>query len=276
MRPILAALLFCGGAWAEQAPETAESIMAKVAANQERAQEARARWVYQQDANIRLLRTNGKMAREERRLYSVSPTEKGVDKKLDQFTGRYAAGKKVLDYDKPGFHYKDVDLDAEVIEGMADDFINDEKSKDGINHELFPLTSAEQKHYLFQLEGREKVKGRDAYRISFRPRPKEEDSCWKGEAWIDATEFQPVIVNTKLSFGIPFLVKAMLGTDVKQFGFQIHYEPVEDGVWFPVSYGTEFRFKAVFLYSRTVTIALSNKEFRKTTVTSELKIDPQQ
>ena len=51
---------------------------------------------------------------------------------------------------------------------------------------------------------------------------------------------------------------------------------VEDGVWFPVSYGTEFYFKAVFVYSRTVTIALANKEFRKTTVTSELKIDPQQ
>jgi hypothetical protein len=42
-------------------------------------------------------------------------------------------------------------------------------------------------------------RGRPIYRVSFRPKPHEEDADWKGEALIDAAECQPVVVNTKLA-----------------------------------------------------------------------------
>jgi len=56
--------------------QTAEVIMAKVAANQDRAQQMRSAFVYRQNMLIRFKRGNGKLAREEEREYVVTPTEK--------------------------------------------------------------------------------------------------------------------------------------------------------------------------------------------------------
>ena len=55
-------------AWyAAKQPEPADIIMAKVALNQQRAQAARAAFVYHQSMLIRFKRGNGKLAREEER-----------------------------------------------------------------------------------------------------------------------------------------------------------------------------------------------------------------
>ena len=86
--------------------QTAESIMAKVAENQDRAQAARAEFVYKQKMMIRLKRGNGKLAREEEREYTVTPTEKGIKKELTLFVGKYENKGRVTEYDKPGFVYK--------------------------------------------------------------------------------------------------------------------------------------------------------------------------
>ena len=50
---------------ADQPSPSVDEIMARVAANQDRAEQARAEYVYQQRIHVATLRTNGKLAREE-------------------------------------------------------------------------------------------------------------------------------------------------------------------------------------------------------------------
>lgn len=172
--------------FAEAAPTpSAAEIMAKVAANQDRASAARSRYVYSQKLRARMIRTNGKLAREEFRTYTVTPVESGKsEKKLTEFKGVYESKGKLHNYTEPGFEYKDVDIDGDVIDDLADDLVNDEKSRDGISADLFPLTGEEQKKYEFKLAGELVHQGRKAYRITFTPR-KKQDASWTGEAIVD-------------------------------------------------------------------------------------------
>ena len=63
-------------AWyAAKQPEPADLIMARVAPNQDRAQQTRSAFVYHQSMLIRFQRSNHKLAREEQREYVVTPTE---------------------------------------------------------------------------------------------------------------------------------------------------------------------------------------------------------
>ncbi len=87
-------------------------------------------------------------------------------------------------------------------------------------------------------------------------------AAWKGVALIDAAEYQPVSVTTDLAARTPLAVKVLLGSDVKGLGFSISYEKIADGVWFPVSFGGEFEVRGLFLYKRTISISLVNKNFR--------------
>jgi hypothetical protein len=119
--------------------ETVQEIMAKVAANQDRSQEMRSAFVYHQDLLLRFLRGNGKTAREEEREYSVTPTANGTEKQLTGVSGRYEKGGKLVDYQEPGYTYKDVDLDGELIDDLAKDLADDKESRDGIARDLFPL-----------------------------------------------------------------------------------------------------------------------------------------
>jgi hypothetical protein len=117
---------------AQAAGPAAADIMAKVAANQERAQQARSDFVYQQSLLIRFRRGNRKLAREERHEYAVTPTPKGVEKTLTRFSGKYERNGNVVEYDKPHHKYKGTDIDGDLISGLADDFTSDRGSRDGM------------------------------------------------------------------------------------------------------------------------------------------------
>ena len=132
-------------------------------------------------------------------------------------------------------------------------------------------TSEEQQKYDFELLGQEQQDGKNVYHIGFKPKDKS-DITWAGEAYVDAAEFQPVRVFTKLSRRMPFMVRTMLGTDVPGIGFNVAYKRQEDGVWFPVSFGTEFRLRAVFFINRNISIALENSNFEHTHVQSKMKM----
>jgi hypothetical protein len=136
---------------------------------------------------------------------------------------------------------------------------------------LFPLTSEEQKDYVFKLLGQETLQGRDVYHISFWPKDKDEIT-WAGEAYIDAEEFQPVRVFTKLARRIPLMVRTLLGTDLPGIGFNVVYHRQPDGVWFPATLGTEFRIRAVFFINRQVSVSLENSAFEHTHVVSKIKV----
>lgn len=255
-----------------QEPTVAE-IMARVAENQTRAQDMRRAFIYNQKVLARFNRTNGKLAREEKLEYLVTPTPAGIDKKVVHFEGKIARGGQLVSYDEPGKEMKDLDIDGDLIRDMVNDMTADKDSKDGLAHDLFPLTAKEQEKYIFTLEGKETYRGRPVYRISFLPKPHTEGADWKGEALIDAAECQPVMVTTKLAAHIPMAVKVLLGTDIKGLGFTVTYEKFDEGVWFPVSYGGEFHIRAVFFYARNMSINMVNSGFTRAKVSSKIAYD---
>ena len=248
---------------------TADEIMTRVAENQERAQEARARYVYRQDVIGRMVRGNGKIAREEKRVYTVTPTADGTTKEMTSLTGRYLKSGQYNEYTEKDFHYKGLDIDCDLLNDLLDDLVEDKDSKDGVDKDLFPLRKEKIEKYVFTLKDTKPYKGRLVYRIAFRPKDKS-DFDWKGEALIDAEEFEPVSIATNLSRNLPTAVKVLLGTDIKQLGYAIDYQRVAPRVWFPVSYGTEFHLKAVFFYSRTVTMSVKSSDFKATEVESKI------
>src|ERR1700730_7419807 len=216
-------------------PLTADAIMAHVAANQDRSEELRKQYVYRQHTHIITHKPKGRLLREETADYDVVPTPDGTQKELKLLTGRYWNKSKY-----EAFQGEPVpdngSLDAGLIHNFRDDLSN-EKTKDGLAKNLFPLTTEGQKDYDFILLGQEMQDGRGVYHIGFRPKDKNEIT-WAGEAYIDAAEFQPVRVFTKLSRRIPFLVRTMLGTDVPGVGFNVVYKRQEDGVLSSDTYGT--------------------------------------
>jgi hypothetical protein len=262
------------------ADESVAEIMRRVAENQETAREARQRFLYRQELQLRFLQLNGQVCREDFRHYDVFPQSQKTEKKLIFFLGRYFKDGKFYDYHKPGYKYKEIDLDGELISDLAGDFANDQKSRDGLSQDLFPLTAEQQKEYRFILKSRENFRGREVYRIAFEPDRSSKSingenagGPWAGEAVIDAVEYQPVQVTTRLALHIPFWVKTIFGTNLKHLGFKVDYAKFEDGVWFPVSYGGEFQLKVVFFYGRTMVVTLRNSDFRQTSVSTNLAYD---
>lgn len=266
---LLILLLAATGLGRAQTPDI-DQIMSRVAINQAKAQELRYLYVYTQKQLLRFVRSNGKIAREERREYVVTPRLHKIHKELAHFEGKYEEHGKFVPFDRPGYEHKGIDLDADLLNDMSQDMTDDKQSVDGIARDLFPLTYHQQLKYTFKLLGEETYRGREVYRVSFLPKPHMDDANWKGQALIDRNEFQPVMVTTDLAWKMPLLVKTLLGTNVKGLGFTLTYQKFEDGVWFPVSYGGEFEVRGLFLYRRTMSIAMTNSDFHKLDVNSTI------
>jgi len=257
-----ALVIAVAAAAAGQQAQTADAIMAKVAASLEAG--AHSPWcsVFQQTVLVRMRRANHKLSREERSEFTVTSCAKGFEKKLTRFAGKYAGKDGMVAYDHPHFHYKGLDLDGDLVSELADGFTNDPKSRDGIGKDLFPLTPDEQKKYEFNLAGKETLHGRDVLRLSFCPKPHAEDAPWCGEVLVDAAEFEPVLITTHLAHNLPFLVRTLLGTDLKYLGFSVAYQRAGEGAWLPVSYGGEFEVRAVFFFKRGISVSLANSGFK--------------
>ncbi|MBM3783129.1 MAG: hypothetical protein FJW30_02155 [Acidobacteria bacterium] len=254
--------------------EDAQSIMAKAAANMESGAEARRNYVYQQKVFARLLRTDGQVARQERRVYSAVPGKDRTAKELVSLDGEYHKNKnEVIRYTGPEFEKGGVDVDGALVESLMRDFVENKKSRDGIPHSLFPFRVADLPYYQFQWLGEGQHQGRRVLRIGFSPNKKtkckndEHSDCpmpWKGEALIDAEEYQPVRIATDLDFKMPWGVRFFLGTNLRQTGFSVTYTRVAENVWFPFTYGSEFRLDVLFGYKRVVTLALDSSDFKRT------------
>ncbi|HLH19953.1 MAG TPA: hypothetical protein VKX45_22195 [Bryobacteraceae bacterium] len=273
---LLAAAVLSAACLCAQTPDIGE-IMRRVALNQAKSQELRTSYQYRQKQVLRLVRANGKIAREEHREYSIRPKFRGIDRTLAAFDGKYQAGSQSIGYSQPGYKYRDMDIDGELLNSMANDMLNDHRGRDGIAVNLFPLTYHQQLKYNFQFLDRQTFRGRDVYCVHFEPKKKpglddldDNGAAWAGEALIDAEEYQPVNVRTDLAWKAPLWLKTLLGTNIRGLGFNVTYQKFADGVWFPVSYGGEFEIRAVFFYRRTVTIAMTNSEFKRAEVTSSV------
>lgn len=257
-------------------PETADSIMARVAENQDRAQAARLAYIYHENVLVRAHYTNGKFAHEQTMEYTVTPSEHGIQRERTSFLGKYAKHGKIVEYHEPkpqaGLH---VEIDGDICESLANDTAGDDQTKDGISKDLFPLTADRQQNYIFHLDGTEDYRGTPVYRILFEPQ-KGTDEDWAGEALIDQKEFQPVLVTTHLAWKIPVAVKVILGTNVEHVGFKVTYKKFDDNVWFPVTYGGEFKVRALFFWARRIGVSMQNTDFHKAAVSSKVEFAPVQ
>ena len=263
---LVVASLFTGPALADE-PVDAASIMARVAANQDRSERLRSQYVYRQHIHVASRRSSGKVLREETADYQVVPKAVGTEKTLQRLTGRYWHGGKYVEFSGEPVPSAN-STDGELVHSFREDLTND-SSKDGLARDLFPLTTDEQQAYQFRLLGEEPFEGRKTYHIAFAPKDTE-NMDWAGEAFIDEDDFQPLYVFTKLSRRMPFAVRTMLGTDLPGLGFAVHYRRQEDGVWFPASLGSEFKIRVLFFFSRNLSISLENKAFEHTHVESKI------
>jgi hypothetical protein len=287
-KPVL--LVFASGfmvspASAVDSPGDALAIMNKVAANTAEAAEARRQYVYRQRVRAGLVRTTGPIRRKETSEYTVVPQQTTTDKTLVSFSGAYRDGKQMVPYTQPGVKDKGDQGDRKLIQELVEELVNARNSRDGIPHQLFPLRSEELAYYKFLLKGEAEVRGRHTYHIAFEPADlqdlcvhvggDEENPChqWKGEAWIDTQEFQPVRIETQMAKAVPWGVRVFLGTNVRQLGFSIDYQRVAENVWFPAAYGTEFSLDVLWGYKRTITLSMESSDFRRTDADSTIHFD---
>jgi hypothetical protein len=250
--------------------ETADEIMTKVAANMESAASERRQFVYQQTVRSRFIRTNGKVARQETRQYSVVPTDGATEKKLESVEGEIHHGKTVTKYTDPKTRGKGLDIDGELLDNLTKDLVDDKNSRDGIPKNLFPLGADAVAKYDFRLVDSKDYKGRLTHHLTFEPKKSGEGDPWKGDAYIDAAEYQPVQIATDLSFKVPLFVRVLFGSNIRQTGFAVSYRRVAENVWFPVSYGSEFRLDVLFGYKRVITMALTSSGFQRTAADSTI------
>jgi hypothetical protein len=251
-----------------QTPDARE-IMRRVSENLDREEAARAAYVYDQNVFIRLKRANGKLAREESRLYTVAPGAKGAERKLVSVEGKILDGKKEIEYSHTEFRTKNVDIDGALVDSFAREVASRRSAIP--NMDWFPFEAKQLDRYSFKLEGEERYHDYDVYKISFRePGP---DDSWEGEALIERNEFQPVLVTTAWTGHIPKAVTIALGTNVRQIGAKITFQRFDKNVWFPVSTGGELKVRVLFLYARTIAFSSMNSGFRKTDVQSSIGFD---
>jgi len=194
----------------------------------------------------------------------------GPENNKDQKASEKNDKKKDRKKDKDPVFDPDSDetIDRDLVENIRWNLIHD-KSKDGINAHLFPLTSKDQANYTFRMLGHERLNSRDVFHITFRPKNKD-DFGWSGNAYIDTTAYQPVLITTAMSRKIPFAVRTLLGTNVPGLGFTVTYAPQTDGVWFPVTFSTEFKIHVLYFFHRQLFLNAENREFEKTHVTSRI------
>lgn len=258
-------------------PETADSIMAKVAANQDRAEQARSEFVYHQEVLVRMNHTNGKLAHEQFSEYTVAPTADAVKRTRTKFVGKYFDHGKLVEYTDPKLDKEHVhiqmkdEMDRDMCTDFGSDLAGDSKSKDGIARNFFPLTGKEQKHYKFHLEGVETYHGSPVYHVTFEPKDQDSDRPWEGDVLVDQKEFQPTLVTTHLTMKIPVAVRVLLGTNIQNLGFKLTYRKFDKGLWFPVDYGGEMKVRALFFYARRIGISIRNSGFQRADVSSSVK-----
>ncbi len=274
--------------------------MARVATNQDTSDTARTRYLYVQHAVVTSRKGKTVMC-EEITDSRIIPTEHGAKQQLLKLDGRMMVKKDYVLYtelsgsknaklkdsstedtsatnsskadsddEEASIHISsgDNETDRSLVESMRSNLTRD-KSKDGISAGLFPLTSKNQAGYQFHLIGREHINGHEVFHIDFHPKDKDEFT-WKGDAYIDTTAYQPVVVRTAMARKIPFAVRTLLGTSLPGLGFTVTYAPQADGVWFPETFGTEFKLKIFFFFSREIIISARNRNFEKTHVTSHI------
>jgi hypothetical protein len=65
----------------------------------------------------------------------------------------------------------------------------------------------------------------------------------------------------------------LTGTNFQGAGSSVSYQRFDNEVWFPVSFGSEFRMHFLFFFDRIVTISAESFGFRRTRVRSTIRFE---
>ena len=117
--------------------------------------------IYHQHVHVISKKPSGRVLREETADYHLVPKPDHTERTLEQLTGRYWHKGKYQAFSGEPVPESD-STDGELVHDFRDD-VTDERSKDGLAHDLFPLTTDEQKEYKFRLIDHEPFEGRQAY-----------------------------------------------------------------------------------------------------------------
>ena len=254
---MLVTVLFLSLLASDPGPSVTE-IMARAAANQTRDATLRKQFTYEQRVHVQTRHTNGKLARDETAEYLVfpDPDPKGPGRKLTSISGRYWKNGRYIE-----FHGTTAPEPNSLDEGLIQSFRDDLMRQRG-----FPSHCGRTEDDRFELLGEQDVHGRKAWRIGFGPADKK-DIDWTGETLVDQQNFQPVNIYTKLSRRIPFAIRTLLGTDLPGIGYNLDYQRIDDSVWLPSSYGSEFTLRLFFFLNREINVSMESSGFRHTQTT---------
>ena len=108
--------------------------------------------------------------------------------------------------------------------------------------------------------------GRNVYHIAFAPRTRR-NRRGRAKRLSMPQNSSPLGFLPRCRGASPFLVRTMW-FDLPGIGFNVVYKRLEDGVWFPSSFGTEFRLNVgpLFFFDRDISISLKNSGFEHTHV----------
>ena len=62
----------------------------------------------------------------------------------------------------------------------------------------------------------------------------------------------------------------MFGASFPGLGFTVVYAPQADGLWFPVTFSTEFRIRVLYFFHREILLDAQNCDFEKTYTDSKV------
>ena len=244
------------------------SLLGSIQTQQQQASEQRTRWNFDQHIMVRLLRSKGRLAREELRHYRVQPTAETLTRDLVSVQGKVVIKGTEYPYDDPEYRSGDIDLDGELVESFAEDVLFHQNDKDGIGDSMYPLSAKMMDRHRFTLHGSEGYRDRQVYRLTFQPLSKRDSAdgeagIWEGEVLVDCATLAPVLVTTHQARKVPFVVRTMLGSNVQQVGFKLEYAQMTDGEWFPLRYSGEFSLRVLFGYSRRIALSVRNENFER-------------
>lgn len=250
------------------------AILQAVQQQQADGDEQRKRWNFDQQVLVRMMRGNGKLAREELRQYRVRPTAKEQQRDLTSLQGKVAIKREIYPYSDPEYRTGDIDLDGELTQGFAEEMLFGKKSGDGIPDSMYPLSEKMMQRHQFTYHGEENYQSRTVHRFTFEPKRKSdggEQGMWEGEVLVDRDALAPVLLITHQARKVPVAVRTLLGSNVKQIGFKLEYTEMPDGTWFPVRYSGEFSLRVLFGYSRRIAMSVRNENFERASADTEIR-----
>ena len=246
--------------------------MAKVAANQDRSEQARKQYVYRQHIHVVTRKTNGKLMREETTDYQMVPQADKTHRQLEKLTGKYWDKHKYIEFSgepcprhgqprcRPGQGHARRPDRTEVERRIRAEPVS------VFDEEAARLHASS---WLVVRRSKDTMPTASALR-----RPTRAEYDWAGEAYIDAADFEPIYVYTKLSRKLPFAVQnACWAPTFRASDTACVTKSSRAECGFRRLTAPSLRLHVLFFLNREMMVSLDNKDFQQTHVETKITAD---